>query len=61
MWVNQAFRFELSPNATQRRALAQHIGIQPGPFPNGQGHQARGLFLPNTGLPLSAPGPSPPG
>jgi len=26
MWVNQAFRFELSPNATQRRALAQHIG-----------------------------------
>jgi putative transposase len=24
--VNQAFRFELSPNATQRRALAQHIG-----------------------------------
>jgi putative transposase len=26
MWVNQAFRFELSPNAAQRRALAQHIG-----------------------------------
>jgi putative transposase len=26
MWVNQAFRFELSPNATQRRALARHIG-----------------------------------
>jgi transposase, IS605 OrfB family, central region len=24
--VNQAFRFELSPNAAQRRALAQHIG-----------------------------------
>ena len=26
MRVNQAFRFELAPNATQRRALAQHIG-----------------------------------
>jgi putative transposase len=26
MWVNQAFRFELAPNAAQRRALAQHIG-----------------------------------
>ena len=26
MRVNQAFRFELSPNAAQRRALAQHIG-----------------------------------
>jgi putative transposase len=26
MWVNQAFRFELSPNAAQRRALARHIG-----------------------------------
>jgi putative transposase len=26
MWVNRAFRFELSPNAAQRRALAQHIG-----------------------------------
>jgi putative transposase len=26
MWVNQAFRFELSPNAAQRRVLAQHIG-----------------------------------
>ena len=26
MWVNQAFRFELAPNATQRQALAQHIG-----------------------------------
>jgi len=24
--VNQAFRFELAPNATQRQALAQHIG-----------------------------------
>jgi putative transposase len=26
MWVNQAFRFELSPNAAQRQALARHIG-----------------------------------
>jgi putative transposase len=26
MWVNQAFRFELSPNEGQRKALAQHIG-----------------------------------
>lgn len=26
MWVIQAFRFELDPNATQRRALAQHVG-----------------------------------
>jgi putative transposase len=26
MWVNQAFRFELSPNKEQRKALAQHIG-----------------------------------
>jgi putative transposase len=26
MWVNQAFRFELSPNAAQRQALAKHIG-----------------------------------
>jgi putative transposase len=26
MWVNQAYRFELSPNEDQRKALAQHIG-----------------------------------
>lgn len=26
MRVNQAFRFELDPNALQRRALAQHVG-----------------------------------
>ena len=26
MRVNQAFRFELSPNQGQRKALAQHIG-----------------------------------
>jgi putative transposase len=26
MWVNQAFRFELEPNAAQRQAILQHIG-----------------------------------
>jgi putative transposase len=26
MWVNQAFRFELAPNAAQRQAILQHIG-----------------------------------
>lgn len=26
MWVNQAFRFELDPNAAQREALARHVG-----------------------------------
>ena len=26
MWVNQAFKFELKPNAAQRQAILQHIG-----------------------------------